>query len=212
MPYRLFHDYVPGFSGIRVTARFFVVTVLALTMLAAAGYAALARRLRSPRLGALVAVLVVGVVCADLSADVGWAELPDDRQTLAVYRALADKADGAAVELPMADPRVSPAGWAYVEATRMVYGTLDWHPRVNGYSGFEPASYTVDIDGFNQLPAPAGFAHAKELRVRYLVLHVGDEHGFPAFTEQAAEDIVAARPTGSTATRHGSAWLIDLAA
>jgi hypothetical protein len=205
MPYRFFHDHVPGFAGIRVTARFFVMTALALSVFAGIGLAALNRKGRWT-----VAAAALVLVCVDLAAPLSWAHLPDDPGTLAVYKALSRGPDGAVVELPMGDPRLSAGGWAYVESPRMIHSTLDWNPRVNGYSGFAPSSYFVDIDAFAKLPAPEGFAHARTLRVRYLVLHVGDEQGFPAFTEAAAQQIVDARPAGATAARYGRSWLIDL--
>ena len=43
-PYALLHQYVPGFNGMRVPARFFMVATLFLTCLGGLGFAALATR------------------------------------------------------------------------------------------------------------------------------------------------------------------------
>ena len=193
-----------------MTARFAVVSLLAGAVLAAVGWQSIVERVARPRIAFVLSAAMLICVCVDLAAPLAWWKLPVDRPTLAVYRALSHRPPGAVVELPMGDPRAPEGGYPYIESPRMVYSTLDWHPRVNGYSAFVPSTYLGDIDAFAALPATTGFDHAKTLAVRYLVLHVGDEHGYPAFSEEAASRIVAAAPTGSHSSRFGSSWLIDL--
>ena len=209
-PYRFFHDHVPGFAGIRVTARFAVVALLSLAALAGHGWATIVRRLPGHIAAWSLTAIALLAVCLDLAAPLPWAILPRDPKNLAVYRALAHDPPGAVVELPMADPRLLGAGYAYIEAPRMVYSTLDWHPRVNGYSGFAPSTYLGDIDAFATLPDSAAFVHARGLKVRYLILHVGAENGNPAYSESQASRIVDSAPSGAEARRYPGAWLIDL--
>ena len=59
--YSLFYDFVPGFDGLRVPARFAMVVVLGLAALAGCGAAAIARR----RGGTVVIALAVAVMVAE---------------------------------------------------------------------------------------------------------------------------------------------------
>ena len=206
-PWRLFYQHVPGFGGIRVTARLAVVGLLALAALAGAGLDVIHARLRSAPLRAAVGVAVGAAILAELAAPLNWVKLPDDGATLAVYRELVHRAPGAVVELPMFGP--SP-GWSYTEPSRMVYSTIDFHPRLNGYSGYLPATYGDDVAVMAGFPSPPAFARLRLRRVRYLILHVGEQNGFPMFSEDQARRAVSQLPGGASAARYGKAYLVDL--
>ena len=217
-PFRFFHNHVPGFSGIRVTARFAAFPFLVASLLAARGFSWLTRRLADPqsrnRLAALLlpgaAAVVSGLLLVDLAARLPWAPLPDNGPTVEVYQTLAHAGRGAVVELPMIDPRVQPLQWAFIEAPRMVYSTVDWHARVNGYSAFVPPTYYSDVTLFATFPSAPAVDRARALGVRWVIVHVGQEFGFPVMSEAAAQAVVAGLPPGATARREGTAWLIDL--
>jgi hypothetical protein len=212
MPFRLFHTFVPGFSGIRVYTRLGVLFLLFLAVLAGRGLHAVLGRLgtRPPVLRVAVATVACGLVLLDLAAPMGSTELPDDRATLAVYHRLADLPRAAVVEVPMVDAGVLPAEWAYVEAPRMVYSTIDFLPRVNGYSAKAPETYKPDLDTFNGFPSPQSLHRAYELRVRYVVLHVGAQTDHKTFSEADATARIAALPPSAKAERIGNTWLVDL--
>ncbi len=208
-PFRFFYHFWPGFNGVRVAARLFVPAMLTGAVLAGFGFAALTSRLRPGRRAAL-AVALGAFVLLEFAAPGRRAVLPTDHATLAVYHELARRPAGAVVELPIIDPRKDPPGWAYVEGPRMVYSTLDFHPRVNGYSGYWPPDYLANLVTLDTFPSPAALARAKELRLRYVVLHVGVVRGFKMLTEQQATAALAVLPPGATARRYGDAWLVDL--
>ena len=126
--------------------------------------------------------------------------------TLDVYRALDDRAQEPVVELPMVPPLTQPFEWATVESPRMLFATIDWHPRVNGYSGYLPPGYAEDVALLNTFPAPDAVARIRALGVRYVVLHLG----VGQYTPQQIADIVSALPPGTTARPYGDAWLVDL--
>ena len=90
----------------------------------------------------------------------------------------------------------------------MLFSTIDWHPRVNGYSGYLPPGYPEDVQVLNTFPSSEAVARLGALGVRYVVLHMGEEQ----YTPQQVADIVAALPAGATARPYGDAWLIDLRA
>jgi hypothetical protein len=208
-PFAFFYDHVPGFGEARVASRLAVVTTLALAMLAAAGFAVIAARLGDRR-AAVVAVIAGALMLEELAVPLTWADLAHDRATLAVYRALAGRPAGAVVELPMMIPHDDAYRWAVVEAPRMVYSSLDWHPRVNGYSGFVPPGYDEDAAILDTFPEPAAVQRAREHGVRYVVLHVGAAQGYPMYSDAEVASKLQALPRGATAQRHGRAWLVDL--
>ena len=92
----------------------------------------------------------------------------------------------------------------------MLYSTLDFHPRINGYSGNSPTDYVGRRRRFNRFPAPISLRAARDLGVRYVVLHGGGYAGFPQYTDAQIRAIVAGLPPGATAHRSGNAWLVDL--
>lgn len=209
MPFTWLHSHVNAFAGIRVTARFAVPALLAVSVLAALGYAALARRLR-PRTVAVVAVILAAFLVLELAAPITHVRLPEDAPTLAVYRALHRRSPGATAELPMENPAVDGPAWTNVEAVRMLYATLDWHPRVNGQSGGWPDDFIKNVVDINQYPGPVGVAATRRLHVRYLILHTGYTAGFPQYTRAQVREILRRLPSNARARRYGNAWLIDL--
>lgn len=207
-PYRFFHEEVPGFAGIRAPARFAVVTLLSIAVLASYGYARIAERVHSRRLMVLLPVAVGAVILGELAGPLPWAALPADAVTLAPNYALTRRPPGAVVELPV---EAGLPAVAYVEAPRMVYSTIDWHPRLNGYSGYFPATYVSDAEVLSGFPDQASLARLRERRIRYVIVHVGYESGIPVVTPAHAAAIITALPAGATIAHVGSSWLIDLA-
>ncbi len=148
------------------------------------------------------------MILVELAAPVLSAPVSTRDETLNVYRTLDDRGTEPVVELPMISPLTQPFEWATVEAPRMLFATIDWHPRVNGYSGYLPPGYAEDVQLLNTFPSPEAVARLRALGVRYVVLHLG----VGQYTPQQIADIVAALPPGATARPHDDAWLIDLLA
>jgi hypothetical protein len=209
--FRLFYHLVPGFDGIRVTSRLAVVAILAGAVLVAVGYAALVRRLpERPELRLAAVVVVGGLVLAEAygSGQVR-AEVPRGPARTAAYDELASRPPGPVLELPMADPGQG-AVWPYTEAPRMLLGIADRNPRVNGYSGFFPTTYLGDVVVLNRFPADEAIDRLDELGVRYVLLHLVGDHGYPALSDADVDAIRRGLPAGATSERHGDAWLVDL--
>jgi F5/8 type C domain len=120
---------VPGFSSVRVPARFAMLAVLCLAVAAAIAFARLSALVPRRAARALV-VLVLAIAVAD-----GWiralplVDLPRPVAALDVPR------DAAVVELP--------AGTVAGDTAAMYRSMYHGHALVNGYSGFEPVHYTI---------------------------------------------------------------------
>jgi hypothetical protein len=124
------------------------------------------------------------------------------------------------VELPIADAIHAGPTWRFVEAPRMVYSTIDWNPRFNGYSGDFPDEYVSDLRQLNAFPSPDALAAARRLHIRYVILHLSTAAEklarwrllirLPQLSDEAAAAMIRDLPPGARAERRGRAWLVDL--
>lgn len=207
-PFAFLFDHVPGWSGVRVPARLAVIAMLAVAVLAGVGWAALTTRLR-PRTRTLLTGLACLVVLAETSAPIGWVALPVDDRTLAVYRALDGRGPGNVLELPIPDPARSP-DYPYIEAPRQLYATLDFHPRVNGYSGYAPPEYGRDVLLLMNFPAPAAITRLGQLGVRWVVVHGGPADDAGQYGPASRARILTTLPSRFAVTAIGDDLLVEL--
>jgi hypothetical protein len=144
--YAPFYDFVPGFDGLRVPARFAMVVTFTLAVLGGLGAAVLARiaRARTVAIAASLAIvlesLAIPIPINQNSTEYlqpGLAPLPGSLSASAVppvYGFVPSlPAATAIVELPIGEPAF--------DVRYMFYSTSHWKPLVNGYSGGEPVAY-----------------------------------------------------------------------
>lgn len=211
-PYRLLYNFVPGFDGLRVTSRFAVVGLLGVALLAALGVAEIIRALRGRPwwvpLGAaaLLTVMMMAEVAVD---DAVRAEAWDDPSVTAVYDELADRPNGVVLELPIMT-ELGTVNWPFVEAPRMSLAADDGLPRINGYSGYWPDGYLEDAAVLATFPDPTGLERARELGVRYVVVHTTSPWPPVGITEAWVDGVLEGLPDDATVERFGAAYLVDL--
>jgi hypothetical protein len=144
-PYGWLVDYVPGFDGVRVPARFLMLVALFLACLAGYGAAAIWRWRPRP---ALVVLAVAGVLILAESwvvpfhtnvrlAAEGYEPTPRElrtgRELPPIYKVLRDTSEAVVlVEFPFGSP-----AW---DLHSMFYAGYHRRPLMNGYSGFFPQS------------------------------------------------------------------------
>jgi len=173
LPYLYLLQVVPAFGVMRVPARFDLLVMLALSVVAGFGVArlstVLARRTsalnRRLLLGAVVVVTLFEVLPQPRSMtpiSVGAAVPP-------VYSWLRHQDPTAVVaEIPTRGPTgYATFGYEYMS-------TYHWHPLVNGSSGFEPPASTRIANELDAFPDPAAVRNLRSLGVRYVVAHVDD--------------------------------------
>jgi hypothetical protein len=179
--YAAFYDFVPGFDGLRVPARFAMIVALGFATLAGFGATLFERRRHGVAWLALSALLIVAeswavpipvnVNSTDYKQD-GLAPLPGtvtrESGEPMVYRFLASLPPSSAViEMPF--------GEVAFEARYMFYSTLHWRRLVNGYSGGAPAQYSLWTDRFmDVLDRPqSAWQAVVESRATHIVVHEG---------------------------------------
>jgi hypothetical protein len=144
-PYAWLHAYVPGFDGLRVPARFEMIVILALAVIAGFALARVPRRGRGVTLAAIGAAILIESTAAPIPLNGISPEeavrtpadgLRTGPEVPAVFRFLATLPEGAAIVH-------FPFGYEQYELRYMFYSTAHWRPILNGYSGFFPRSYSA---------------------------------------------------------------------
>lgn len=144
--YAVFFNYVPGFDGVRVPARFGMIVTLGFAALAAYGVQTLRRAMGKAAPIAAAALILAESFGAPLpinDSSTGYTRqglappsptLTLDANERAAYAYIASLAPSAAlVELPLGEPSL--------DVRYMLNSTHHWKPLVNGYSGAEPDDY-----------------------------------------------------------------------
>lgn len=159
--YAALHDNVFGFQAMRAPARFAVVAMLGLALLAAIGVRHVERRTRVGR----TAVLATGLVAAISALE--WVNVPlplaaaPPRQTAIGQWLAQEPTPGPVVYLPLSDD--------IGNTPFMVQSLEHGRPIVNGYSGQRPAFFSTIVEGLADFPSPTAFATLHELDVRFVV-------------------------------------------
>ena len=177
-PYRLLYDLVPGFDGVRAPARFWMVGLLALSVLGGFGAARLAGTPRGAAMLALAWLLCLTEARVDPfvvngAGPVAGFNAPEPRlrgrdDLPAVYTAVdRQAADAVLVELPLGQPDF--------DLRAMYYSTFHWRALVNGYSGFTPAHYgpLVAALGGTAVDAERAWAALRGAGATAVIVHEG---------------------------------------
>jgi hypothetical protein len=180
LPYYFLYQRVPGFDAMRDAARFGMLALIAIEILAGLGLAALWRRLRtrlpvgSTRLaGTALVIVLLAFSGIELKTGVGTAEVPDDPASTAVYSWLSSQPKGPVIEFP-ANGLWTNVGWT---AREIYFSTQHWDPIVAAYTSFVPQrdiDMLVAIHGGTEAPSlvsPANVGLLQDLKIRYVVIH-----------------------------------------
>jgi hypothetical protein len=157
---------LPLLQGLRGAARFGLLALVAVAVLAGFGLAWLRRTriARSPLARtALAALAVAGVNVEAWRAPIHWTPAID---VSPVYESLARERVGPVVEIPFPSALRADANGVFVLAS-----TRHFRPLLNGYSGFVPASYAAHAARLAQFPDDASHRLLVELGVTHVLVH-----------------------------------------
>jgi hypothetical protein len=160
MPFDLFTA-LPGMGLLRAPARFALLVMMALALLAAIGTAALGRRLA-------VAFLVTAILAESFVVNFPSGK-PKDFTPPRVYQQLNVLPPGAVLSLPTY--RGTPE--AFRETDYLLFSTGHWRPIVNGFGRQEPPGHARRMDVLRQFPDEGAVQLMRRLGIRYVVLHTG---------------------------------------
>jgi hypothetical protein len=156
--YAALHDNVYGFQAIRAPARFAVIAVLGLSLLAALGMRWLTRRRAGP---VWVTALLPWLMMAEfVNAPLPLVPAPPRETSVGQWLA-SEPMPGAVLYVPLAID---------FENTRYMVQSLEHRrPIVNGYSGQRPPFFSALVDSISDFPSPTALAAVHELDVRFVV-------------------------------------------
>ena len=162
-PYRWLYQVFPLMSGIRGAVRLGQIALVAIGILAGFGLAAIQRRVPRRWEMALVAVLLLAVNIEAWRAPIGYVKY---RGIPAIYDALDQIGPKAVlVWMPFRPPQE-----AFLNAPFMLVSTRWWHPMLNGYSGFRPASYDRHYESLKEFPDETSIGYLQTLGVTHVLI------------------------------------------
>jgi hypothetical protein len=162
--YRVLYDTLPFFSLIRASARFGVLVTLAVSVIAGAALAALARSTSGRRRLGLVGCLMAAAL---VRSTAGPLPLVDRPVPHVVYERLAQLPMGPVAEFPY----FSAARDRHRHTEYMLASTLHWQPLINGYSDHTPADAFADAPVLETFPSADAWAVLERRGARYVVMH-----------------------------------------
>jgi hypothetical protein len=199
--YSVMYRAVPAFSLMRAPARFAIVLVLALSVLAALSVTYF---IRLRPYGRRVACGLVLTAAAELTViPLDWREA---EPVAAPYRALAALPVGPVVELPFWYLRPDFPRHAYY----MLNSTAHWQPLINGYSDFLPSAFRENVLPISTFPSREAFAVLQRHGARYVVFHATfySHRMLPRVTAAIEEYRTYLRPLA----RDDKVWLYEIVA
>jgi PA14 domain len=147
--YEFFYRTVPILQGVRTTARFGYLGLVAIAVLAGYGVAILRQQLTHQRVANIaMSLAVVALVFVEPLAIPIWYARFDGIPS--IYSLPASDPQAVVAEMPLAPPERQFRDAAYV-----LNSTLNWKPLLNGYSGFIPPSYEQHYLAMKDFPKRA---------------------------------------------------------
>lgn len=160
--YEFLHAHVPLVSGLRNVARWGWLALAAVAILAGFGVAALEHT--QPRAWRSIAVAICTLITIEaIRTPVGYTNFPGIPR---IYDRLKAEPQAVVVEFPIFSGGVVNLNGPYVLAN-----TRYFKPLVNGYSGFQPASYEARGRVLETFPSQAALAELRALRVTHVAVH-----------------------------------------
>jgi hypothetical protein len=164
--YAFLYQHVTVFRGLRALARLGIFVLMFVAVLAAYGYR-MVLAAQPSRVRRLVLLAVAGFLLAEYQVVLTF--VPYVNEAPLLYRALATQPRGLVIEFPVSQTDSLPGDdpqYAYMS-------TFHWFPLANGYSGFYPPSYLVELDRLRGFPGDRALRQLSADGVRYVIIHQG---------------------------------------
>jgi hypothetical protein len=165
--YPTLHRLIPLFKAVRVGAHLGQIVLLMLAVMAGFGVAGLRARWKPLRTWPAAAVALFLIV--NLEALRAPFIYHDFAGVPRIYDELAVVPRAVVAEMPFWPPRFTAPMAMY-----MLNSTKHWHPILNGYSGFQPQSYTQTYDSVKNFPDDGSLVALHQRGVTHVVVHRRD--------------------------------------
>jgi len=165
-PYRFFYDWMPGFDGMRVPARFGLIVGLALAVLGGMGVASLLARLkkRGVALG-ITCIVALGIVADGWCAPLHFIYFEASPPPVHIWLKQQEDVE-AIVYLPAYSGKST-----HREMNYTYWSTHNWKKMVNGYSGFFPPGLDELKLRLRQFPSKETIDELRQMGVNYCIVN-----------------------------------------
>jgi hypothetical protein len=153
------------YRGLRVPARFGGLVLTGVALLAAVGFATLARRAGGGSRATILASVVLAAVLVESVGDVPVRALP--RSAPPVYAWLATLPPAVLAHAPLPRPEALPGA----EADYQYFAQYHRHRLINGNSGFYPPAYLQMLERARAFPDDQALDEFRRLDVEYVLVH-----------------------------------------
>ncbi len=158
--YQWLYDHVFAFRGFRAAARFAILAVRAVSVLAGFSFQHLQRLLSARPAGRFLLATVLIVIGVE-SGSSPLALVVQSTTVPPVYQFLQAAEPAVVIELPVRD----------YDPTYMFWSTYHWQRLVNGYSGYKPRNSVETMSQMQTFPDDESVARLTALNVRYILIH-----------------------------------------
>jgi hypothetical protein len=162
--YEGLYTWVEPYRSLRAPARFGVLVLLALAVLAGFGLSRVTTGITSRKRRA-VSVCAAALLLIELYSPPSLMPLPSGIPS--AYRWLRDQQPGVVAELPMPLPHWVPRN----DATYQYLSIFHWRPILNGYSGYYPKSYSHMLEAVRHFPEGPWVDELLTRGAEYLIIH-----------------------------------------
>jgi hypothetical protein len=164
-------EHAPGLQGLRAPARFGIIALCGVAMLAGFGVQIIRRRFVAwpPQLHATVVPVLLALMMVDYApSEMSLSDVaPDPPEERSVYATLRAMEPGVVIDLPMPRMHELPG----YDPWYSFWSRAHWNRLVNGYSGYYPPGYMETIIAMERFPDDVAIERLQALNVRYVVLH-----------------------------------------
>lgn len=166
--------WLPGFNFIRVPSRFIILTMLALSVLAALGFERMASR--TSQKGRSIAVVVIGALLLAEYSSYPFSGVPYRVEVPAIDRWLDTQPKPFVIaEVPVPSPGDLGAFERH-QTTAMLHATAHWQKTIHGYSGIRRPRHDELYLELTRFPDAVSITDLQEVGVTHVVVHT-DEYG-----------------------------------
>lgn len=168
LPYALFYYLIPGFQGMRNSARWEVLFIIASAILVSIF---LSKVIKNHVKQTFMLVIVLLVVFLEFNFPIKWNKIQSTRDFPKEYSYIASlPMDTKIIELPVYNWGM----WPYTqhELLREYYATAHFRKTINGYSGFSPPPWqNLITEILKKFPEDIAIKKLKNLGVNYVLVH-----------------------------------------
>jgi len=169
LPYALFYYILPGFNGMRNSARWEVLFILGISI---GGVVVLSHILKnySTTIKVLIVGVLLGITLGEYKPSIVFQNIPEVKNFPPEYTYISTITDAKVIEMPAYNWNVFPySGQEYI---RQYYSILGFKPRVNGVSGFSPPPWQNLVTNLLEVfPNEGSLATLKKLGVNTIIVH-----------------------------------------